>query len=339
MVTPLGFNAPASLAAIRAGISAVRATPWADPETGEPLSGTRVSLPQWFPGLGKLADLAAPAIQECLLAADPEPQQEIPLLLGVAAESRAGRPLGLDDELLDEIQARLELPRHRYSRLYPEDQFGCAKALADATALVERKLARRVVVAGVDSYLHGDTLEDYVQRRRLMTANNSNGFFPGEAAAAVLVGLSGSGAGVELQVLGVGFGLESATIDGTEPFQGRGMTDAVRIALDQAGLSLSDVAYRLTDISGEHYKFKEALFVAGRLDTGERKAALELWHPIEYLGEIGAAILPCLLAQAMHAAQEGYAPGPLAICHVGADAGARAALVVGLRRTMATGST
>ena len=92
------------------------------------------------------------------------------------------------------------------------------------------------------------------------------------------------------------------------------------------------MAYRLTDLSGEHYKFKEAAFVAGRLNSGERDVPLDLWHPIEYLGEIGAAILPCLLAQAMHAAREQYAPGPLALCHVGSDTGERAALVVSLQR-------
>jgi 3-oxoacyl-[acyl-carrier-protein] synthase-1 len=94
---------------------------------------------------------------------------------------------------------------------------------------------------------------------------------------------------------------------------------------------LKDVAWRLTDLSGEHYKFKEAAFTAGRLNGGERETPLDLWHPIEYLGEIGAAVLPCLLAQAMDAARQGYAPGPLALCHVGSDAGQRAAMVVQLQ--------
>ncbi|MCI3953284.1 MAG: hypothetical protein K0R53_2783 [Burkholderiales bacterium] len=91
---------------------------------------------------------------------------------------------------------------------------------------------------------------------------------------------------------------------------------------------MREVAYRLTDLSGEHYKFKEAAFVVGRLDSGDREGAFEIWHPIEYLGHIGAAVLPCLLAQAMHAGQEGYAPGPIALCHVGNDDGERAAFVV-----------
>jgi 3-oxoacyl-[acyl-carrier-protein] synthase-1 len=53
-----------------------------------------------------------------------------------------------------------------------------------------------------------------------------------------------------------------------------------------------------------------------------------MWHPIEHLGEVGAAILPCLLAWAAHAMREGYAPGGRALCHVGSDTGERAALVV-----------
>ena len=80
MVTALGFNAPSSLAALRAGISAVRDIPWADYESGRPLRGARVLLPQWWEGLGKLADLIAPAIRECLVAAEPEPPQAIPIL-------------------------------------------------------------------------------------------------------------------------------------------------------------------------------------------------------------------------------------------------------------------
>ena len=131
-----------------------------------------------------------------------------------------------------------------------------------------------------------------------------------------------------LRILGAGAATEPAPINGTEPFQARGSTQACRQALEQAGVTMRDVGWRLTDISGEHYKFKEASFVAGRLDTAPRHGRQELWHPIEYLGEIGAAILPCLLAQALHAGRHGYAPPGLALCHVGSDAGERAAFVV-----------
>jgi 3-oxoacyl-[acyl-carrier-protein] synthase-1 len=332
MVTALGFNASATLAALRAGISAVRETGWIDFESGEFLSGAKVSLPQWWEGLGKLADLLAPAIDECLQLVSAESRATIPLLIGVAAHDRPGRTPRLDEALLDEVEARLDLPRHPQSALFPMDQAGCGLALNTALDLIEHAQAKRVIVAGVDSFLHQPTLNAYIQRRRVMTPTNSNGFFPGEAGCSVLVGKAGTHDGDELCIHGFGVAQESATINGTEPLRAKGLTQAVKQALNSAGVALKDVDYRLTDLSGEHYKFKEAAFTAGRLNEGERDAPLDLWHPVEFLGEIGAAILPCLLAQAMHAAQEQYAPGPLALCHVGSDAGARVALVVALRR-------
>ncbi|MBI5255974.1 MAG: hypothetical protein HY855_05710 [Burkholderiales bacterium] len=327
MVTALGFNAPASLAALRAGISAVRATGWVEQETGAPLRGALVPLPQWWEGTGKLADLVAPAIQECLASVPPAQAAQVPLLIGVAHPDRPGRFADLEQRLLPEIQARLGWPAHPQSRLIAADQTSGLHALLLARALIEAGQAEQVVVAGVDSFLQRDTLRAFEQRRRLMTESNSNGFFPGEAGAAVLVCGAG-GPGSELRVLGIGTATEPAPIESTEPFQARGMTHAVQQALDGAGRRLADIAYRLTDLSGEHYKFKEAAFVAGRLGGGERAQPLDLWHPIEYLGEVGAAILPCLLAQAAHAAVYGYAPGPLALCHLGSDAGERAALVL-----------
>ncbi|GJH13237.1 hypothetical protein CBA19CS11_30385 [Caballeronia novacaledonica] len=331
LVTGLGFNAPATLAALRAGVSALRQTPWSDIESGEPLRGVKVPLPQWWEGLGKLADLVAPAIGECLAEAEPVAPKSIPLLIATACGERPERTARLEEDLLDEVCIRLELPQNPHSAVFPLDQFGAVQALMRARTLIEQGHARRVIVAGVDSFLHQATLDAYVLRRRVMTPSNFNGFFPGEAGTAVLVGSDHEYEGDALRILGLGVGQEPATIESTTSFRATGLTQALRQALGNAGVALKDVAYRLTDLTGEHYKFKEAEFAAGRLDGGTRPLPLGLWHPMEYLGNIGAAVLPCLLAQAMHAAQEGYAPGPLAVCHVSNDGGERAAIVVGLR--------
>jgi len=329
LVTPLGFSGPATLAALRAGVSAVRALPWIDPESGEPLKGARVSLPHWWFGVGMLADLVAPAIHECMLAATGQAPRDIPILLGVSMVTRAGRPPGLDENLLPEVQRRLGLPGHPRSALVALDQVGCAQAMLAAAALLSAGTVKRVIVAGVDSFLDPTTLDAYRARRRLMTASNSNGFFPGEGACAVLLGPAADSAPAgRLMVMGMGTAHEPAPIESTEPFQARGSTQACREALLSAGISMRDIGCRITDLSGEHYKFKEAAFVAGRLDTAQREVAQQLWHPIEYLGDIGAAILPCLFAQALHAGQHGYAARGSALCHVGSDQGGRAAFVV-----------
>lgn len=328
MVTALGFNAPATLAALRAGVSGVGEIPWTDFESGNRLQGAKVALPHWWEGVGKLADLVAPAIHECLSAAATESPSDIPLLIGVAAPNRYERTLRLDEDLLDQIEHRLGIPHHPQSRLFPLDEVGCAYALVAAHGLVAKNQANLVVVAGVDSFLHQASLNQYISNRRIITKSNFNGFYPGEAGAAILVGASGVHQQDELQILSYGFGQENATIESTEPFQAKGLTNAVKQALDSAGLSLREIAYRITDITGEHYKFKEALFVAGRLNSGERATTLDLWHPSEFLGAVGAAILPSLLAQAMHAGQHNYAPGLLSLCHIGNDDGVRSAMIL-----------
>ena len=327
MVTALGFNAPASLAALRAGVSAVRGLPWLDFESGQPLRGAKVDLPQWWEGTGKLADLLAPAIAECLQVAEDAPV-DIPILLGVAEHSRPGRFADLDSDLLATVQAKLGVAQHPESRLFPQGQAGCGKALVHAHRLIKQGAARQCIVAGVDSYLQQGTLDAYAQQRRLMTPSNSNGFFPGEAGCAVLVSAAGDAGADELRILGFGMDRERATIGSTEPLRAEGLTRAVRQALDSAGVQMTSIPRRLTDISGEQYMFKEALFTVMRVNTGPRPVTPALEHPIEYLGHIGAAILPCLLAWAWHGQQKRYfEPDPLLI-HVGSDEGERVAIII-----------
>jgi 3-oxoacyl-[acyl-carrier-protein] synthase I len=323
MVTALGYNAPSTLAAMRAGVSGLRSSAWADDESGEPVRCARVSLPQRRGGSALLADLVAPAIHECLAAA---PVADVPLLIGVAHPERVGRPANLDDRLLSQIHTRLGITGHRESKIFAADEAGCGLALYQAQRLVESGRAQYVVVAGVDSFLDRATLDAFVERRRLLTPTNFNGFLPGEAGTAVLVAAASAAVG-GLKIAGLGWAQETATIGDTKPLRGAGLTAAVKAALGNAGIGMADIAFRVTDLSGEHYKFKEAMFAAMRLDHSPREHPLDLWHPIEYLGQIGAAVLPCILAWTSHALHLGYAPGPHALCHIGSDDGQRWALV------------
>src|SRR5262245_52562384 len=121
MVTSVGFNAPATFAALRGRIRNVNQTNLWDPKTGTYLAAGKVELPQWWVGVGKLAELVAPAIHECLSAAHPIPATQIPLLLGVAASDRPFRFEGLDHEILPEIEHRLGFRLHPASGLVPRD--------------------------------------------------------------------------------------------------------------------------------------------------------------------------------------------------------------------------
>jgi 3-oxoacyl-[acyl-carrier-protein] synthase-1 len=328
LVTAVGFNAPASLAAMRAGVSGVKQSHLWHAPSGKYLKAAKVNLPQWWEGLGKLAELVAPAIGECLQAAAPVPANTIPLIICVPEPSRPFRPSGLDEALLAEVESRLETRFHPATRLIARGQVSVALALREAQRLLSTQRVPCCIVAGVDSLLSPRMVKAYVDKRRVLAPDNSNGFIPGEAAGALLVVPAGRHPGGELRLLGLDLAHEKAGIESEEPLRGDGLTEAIKRALAEGGLTLFDVAWRITDLNGEHYKFKEAAFAAARLQRKPKDVPFDLWHPIEYIGEVGAAIGPCMLAWALHAGQKGYAPGDVALCHLGSDDGERAALVV-----------
>ena len=332
MVTAVGFNQSSSCAAIRAGISGIREVNLWDAESGEYLTGGKVDLPHWWEGVGKLAELVVPAIEECLRKAAGIPRHEIPILLGVAPPDRPHRLRHLDEQILDEVEYRLDLPHHQESRVIAQGNVSGAHALRQARTLMQRFLLPACIVCGVDSYLQQNVMEAYMEERRILTPRNSNGFIPGEAGCAVLVEPAGARHRDELEILGIGTGRETGTIQSDLPCRGEGITQAVRQALNESGLTIFDTAYRMADLNGEHYKFKEAIFAEGRFMNRRYEGFYDLWHPIECTGEVGAANVPCILAVALHASQKRYAPGDTTLCHFSNDDGDRAALIVRFQR-------
>jgi 3-oxoacyl-[acyl-carrier-protein] synthase I len=87
-----------------------------------------------------------------------------------------------------------------------------------------------------------------------------------------------------------------------------------------------DVDYRIADLSGEHYYFKEASLALART-LHRRKEDMDLWHPAECIGEAGSVIGPAMIAVASAAARKTYAPGPNVLIHAANDAGERIAIV------------
>jgi 3-oxoacyl-[acyl-carrier-protein] synthase-1 len=251
---------------------------------------------------------------------------EIPLLLCVSEEGRPGRLAGLDETFLQEVQARLGLKFHQRSALIAGGRLGAVHALDQARKLIETGYPY-CVVAGVDSFLIGQTLAAYDAKGRLQTAANSDGFIPGEAGAAVLVGPASQAQGMQVACLGLGYGMEPAPLDSREPSRGEGLVQAFQAVLADSGADFTQLDYRITDNSGEQHGFKEAALALTRV-LRERKEEFDIWHPADCIGEVGAAILPVVLGVALAAAKKGYAPGSGILCHFSDDGGERAAMVL-----------
>ena len=326
MMTSVGLNARSSCAAMRAGIQNATETRFVA-AGGEPLMGMQVPLERMWRGRSRLVRMLTPCIAECLAAVPGASFGPLPLLLCVAETGRPGRDDGLDDTLFHEIAAESAVEFSQSdSAVIPMGRAAIATAMVSARRILYEAGNEWALIAATDSLLVGETLSALEDGDRLLSAENSNGFIPGEAAAAVLLRRGGAVDDPAL-CLGVGMGTEHAPIDSEQPLRADGLVSAIRAATIDAGCEFAQLDFRIADLTGEHYYFKEAALAQSRLLRTTR-GEFPLWHPADCIGEVGASFGLIATGLAATAFARGYSPGPLALVHSGSDAGARAAVIL-----------
>jgi 3-oxoacyl-[acyl-carrier-protein] synthase I len=323
LVTSVGLSAPAACAAIRSKITNPTETRFMD-SSGQWIMAHEVVLEQPLRGMNKLAYMAAMTIDECLNEVPKKDWKHIPLLLCVAEFDRPGRAAGLDHDLFLEIEELLQTKFADESCMVAHGRASMAVAMVAADKLIHQGKCQHAIIAATDSLLHWPTLSSLEKAERLLGENNSNGFMPGEGAAAVLVGAPSKEA--ELRCNAVGFGVEKVHISSEEPLRAQGMSNAIWQALTDAQQQMHELDFRITDLSGEQYYFKEASLALSRT-MRVTKEKFDIWHPAECIGETGATSGLVLLAVADAACRKGYADGPNILAHMANDGGQRAAVI------------
>lgn len=326
MVTAVGLNTAAACAAMRGKIDGFQETDFIVPG-GEWLVGAPVPLPRKWHGEKRLAHLAAAAICEALDAV-PQARGQTALLLCTAEEDRPARPLVNDADLLKQIARIAELEPVASSRIVAHGRPSGHVALDHARKLIESQSARYVMIAGVDSFLSSRGVEHYLKQKRLLISGNSNGFIPGEAAAAFLCGAGGG----SFHLRGVGLAREEGSILNSRdiPLRGDGMTQAYSTALAQAGIGMNQIGYRIADLIGEQYWFSQSTLASVRLLRGDH-GFQDIWSPNECLGNVGAAAVPLMVGMAWTAARKGYAAGNPVLIESSSDSGVCGAAIFAAR--------
>jgi 3-oxoacyl-[acyl-carrier-protein] synthase-1 len=324
LVSGVGRTAEESCAAIRCGMNKFQETRFIG-TGGRWLVGSEVELEPPLRGIAKLANMAARALRECFVAGDHQPEQ-IPVLVGIAELNRPGRFEGLSHQLLHGVERELGFRLHPHSRVIEQGRVAGVVALLQARQMLSQGRYGHIIVAGVDTYLSDLTLAAYERQDRLLTRTNSNGFIPGEAAGAVLLAAWNEGMATPLLLRGFGFAREPAPLGSGVALRADGLVQAIRGALDEAGIGLQDCDLRIADANGEQYRFKEAALAITRL-LRERKVPFSLWHLADCIGEVGAATLPTMVATLFTGSKKDYLPGPVFLGHVGGDDDRRAAFV------------
>lgn len=326
MVTGVGLNAPASCAAIRCAIDNVQETRFMD-SSGEWLMGCAVPLEQPWRSRDKLLKMAALSIRECLKVKKQINPERTPLLLCLSEHERKGRVIGDDFQFLGDLQNELGMKFHKQTRVIARGHVGVAVALEHARLIIQELGVHHVLIAATDSLLVGPMLEHYEEHDRLKTSTNSNGFIPGEAGAALVVESGNAKQDNQLFCCGLGFGVEKAHVSSDEPLRANGLVAAIKASLADAGHEESVLGFKVTDLSGEQYYFKEASLAFSRIDRTKREE-FDLWHPAECIGEVGAAIGLIMIGVVKAACEKGYSKGSVILAHLGNDDGNRASMIL-----------
>lgn len=323
MVTAVGLDAASSCAAMRGKIDGFQETRFIA-SSGDWLTGAPVPLPRNWIGMKRLAHLAAGAIHD-VFESTPDARNQCSLILCLAEENRPGSLTPDSAKLAAMIGEIIDIPAKTKTRVIAHGRPSGIVALEQARRILKKSEAPYVLIVGVDSYLSGVSVAHYLANERLLTPDNANGFIPGEAAAAVLVSATKPGG---LALGGIGLAREAATIYNDEelPLRADGMTEAYHLAMEQANVTLAQVDYRIADLIGEQYFFKQSALAALRLERG-RKEFQDLWSPAESLGNIGAAVVPMMIGMALAAQQKGYSGGTPVLIEASADDGACGAAV------------
>lgn len=318
----VGNSAASAIAAIRARLNYFRETEFVD-DQGSPIHGAMLyGLDEW--GGARLWSTYQRVVAECVKQIPREMNSsDVSTLLIVPEEMRFA---GLTEAF---AQHRIDGLRPAETDVAMRGKAGIGEAMWRATEMFRREHPpSAVVVVGVDSYLNPDSIGHYLQQQRIRCTSNTDGFIPGEAAAAIVLSAhAATGNAPSLWIEGIGRGMEVASPSNDVPLLARGMTQALRAAMVSAKTESCDYSFHASGISGEQWFFKEAALAMDRVLTSKVE---EFPHRLlsQSVGEVGAAFGPLALACIGREMMSDEILGARGLLHFANDSGLRTALSV-----------
>jgi 3-oxoacyl-[acyl-carrier-protein] synthase-1 len=327
-VTALGLTGPQTCAAVRAGLCGFRQA-FPLPPPMEPLVAAQVPARAHLKVTDSdwLVNLAAKAIAECLAPPTPVRTAVIVNLPESARAHPALRQLSPKD-WLSRLQQRLRPFQPAPILAAQEGRAGPLRLISQAAELIDSGHADYCVVGGVDSLLNDQDVGRLSAAFRLRGPEVTHGLTPGEGAVFLLLGRPNPPVVGSTRVLGVGFAREKDPVTGPRLSQGRGLQEAVSLAVKAAGIREDAIQFRISDANGEKYHAWESLLASSRFYR-TRRPHFPCWYGAPAVGDLGAAAGALTLALATAGFARGYSPGDVAVCEASSDEGLRAACVVG----------
>lgn len=336
VVTAVGYNAAMTAASVRANLSRFKQSYMVDRDGELMLLSMAEFIGDEMRGLDRLMALAIPAAQEAMDAllrhgSLQDALVEIGICLGIASP----RP-GMDDDIGESLLSRLKIKLGIRSSgkkqcIIPTGHASVLSGIRKAIEWINSGSEELVIVGGVDSYYDADTLEWLDETKRLHSEANKDGFIPGEGAGFCLLASLDFANRYHLKplamILSVGSSEEPHPLTSDGVCIGRGMTNTLRQALAILDTRDEVADWTICDMNGESFRSME--WVYAYLRTGAvHRDPLEIWHPADCYGDIGAASGSVLAGLAIAAWQRNYARGDSVLIWTSSDGKERSAVLL-----------
>ncbi|MDR2153826.1 MAG: hypothetical protein LBE78_02185 [Burkholderiaceae bacterium] len=323
----VGYTARAASCALRAGIDHFQESNFQTSDGDVVRVGCLPNTTDW--GAKRQSVWIAQAAKDCLDRAG-SPKDDTLVLVALSAEpQRPGVHERKSTEAAIMSGSLLSRQLSGQSHIIHGGRAGLTPALEHVWHTLSKGLCRQVLLIGFDSFLNAQAINHYLEQDRLLVSDNSDGFLPGEAAAAVLLEL-GPAYSPGVHIIGWGKGEEPGRVDGSVPTRSMGMTAALRQAFKQAGVNCNDLDFRISDQNGESFFVTDAVNALTRVAEDGGSTPM-VYTTADCTGEVGAATGPLMLAWLYHLLQGQDSPGDCGVIHLANDGGERSAAVVQYR--------
>lgn len=323
-VTGLGFDLPASAAAMNARLDNFKETDFID-SVNENYIGSYIPaelLEKDHPtnGIAKLRLLLKRAVLESLARLgygdDKSTTKNVPYhkwsIIFVLSEEYSSQ--------VDKLTTLLKDLSVLASASFLEVAIGSAGvgiAINTAKTWLNEKKADAVMIVSMDTWLEPSLISQGARSGRLLDSENGIGCIPAEAAVAVVLSNNPLTTQSPVSIAGLGIGQEPVLLKDTDkPTMGRGLRDAYRQALSSVGIKMTDLHLRIGDVTGEEYFFEESINGYGAVLEGVMPEGYKALLTSSYLGDVKSASGLFSIAYIWQQAQSGYFNDKYAVSHM-----------------------
>jgi len=335
MVTPVGHDSVMAPVSMYAGISRFNQIPdFITRQGASSVGGFAYGITDDRSGSDRLLSMAIPAANEALFMAEAFYEdlniKKGMLFLCLSPEERP-RYEDFDQDDINDFLELTEIEDIQDAEIIREGHSGGVKALIKSISLLRQKEVKFCLVGGVDSLVEYPTLAWLEENNRLKTDDRPHGFIPGESAGFIIVELESTaverGAPVLAQISSTGYAIEEASIFSDKPLYSSGLPESINTALKNSNLSADAINGIICDLNGEYYRMKEWSLASTRIFDSTASIP-RLWHPAEYIGDVGVASALIFAGVAVASIQHGYFAGNTLLVWCSSDVDARGILIL-----------